>query len=125
MKQSAGFTLIELMIVVAIVGILAAVAYPSYIQHVQRSHRSEAKSALMENAQYLERHFTVNHSYNAPAPNLPVTTLERYTFSNTINNNDFTLVAEPTGAQANDACGSLTLQHTGARSASGNGSQCW
>lgn len=46
-KQATGFTLIELMIVVAIVGILAAVAYPSYQDHIRKSRRVAAQSFLM------------------------------------------------------------------------------
>ena len=65
MKQKLfGFTLIEMMIVVAILGILAAIAYPSYVRHVQRSHRADAEAALMENAQFLERRFTACNAYN-------------------------------------------------------------
>ena len=52
------------MITVAIVAILAAVAYPSYLDQVRRGNRAEAKAALMENAQFLERNYTVNSCYH-------------------------------------------------------------
>jgi type IV pilus assembly protein PilE len=47
-KYKKGFTLIELMIVVAIVGILAAVAYPSYLEHIKKARRAEAKALLIQ-----------------------------------------------------------------------------
>src|SRR5262245_647399 len=59
-----GFTLIELMIVICIVAILAAIGYPSYTQYVRRSARADAKAALLENAQFLERNFTVANKYH-------------------------------------------------------------
>ena len=62
-RKSAGFTLIEVMIVVAIVGILAAVAYPSYIDSVRKGKRAEARAALMNLLQQQERYFTQNNSY--------------------------------------------------------------
>lgn len=62
-RKHQGFTLIEMMIVVAIIGILAAVAYPSYQEHVKSSRRAEAQSALMGLAAAMERHFTANNTY--------------------------------------------------------------
>lgn len=61
---AAGFTLIELMIVVAVVGILSAIAYPNYQCYVARSQRSSAIGVMMEASQFMERFFTTNNGYN-------------------------------------------------------------
>jgi type IV pilus assembly protein PilE len=58
-----GFTLIEVMIVVLIVGILAAIAYPSYLDSVRKSNRADAKVALNNAAQQLQRCYTLDNSY--------------------------------------------------------------
>ena len=47
-KKSTGFTLIELMIVVAIIGIIAAIAYPSYQDQVRKAKRSDGTSKIMD-----------------------------------------------------------------------------
>lgn len=65
MKSSKGFTLVELMIVVAVVGILSAIAYPSYTEYVLRGRRAEARTALMDLMQQQERYYTQNGRYLA------------------------------------------------------------
>lgn len=62
-KKTAGFSLIELMIVVAIIAILAVIAYPSYQEHVRKTKRTEAQSEMMEVAHRLQRFKIANFSY--------------------------------------------------------------
>lgn len=126
-KSSAGFTLIEVMIVVAIIGILAAVAYPSYQEHVRKAKRADAQAALMELSQFMERHYTSNGRYlktNGDAPDLPFDAAPKdggsksYDLAfaeNSPTANSYVLEAIPTGSMANDNCGTLTLSNTGAK----------
>jgi len=131
-KSLAGFTLVELMIVVAIIGILAAIAYPSYQQYVLRSNRAEAQALMMETAQFMERHFTTsNGSYDGAAvlsavsPRGATGSDVKYNLSFSVNPSDtaYTLQAAPQNAQSADACGTMTLAHTGAQTAAAAG--CW
>lgn len=64
-KRITGFTLVELMIVVAIVGILAAIAYPSYIDSVRKGNRAEGRTAVTSLLQQQERFFSQNNTYVA------------------------------------------------------------
>ncbi|AAO54358.1 pilus assembly protein [Pseudomonas syringae pv. tomato] len=116
---SRGFTLIELMIVVAIVGILAAIAYPSYTEYVKRTQRSAVASLLSEQVQALERFYSQKGNY-ADYKGV-VGGNAYYTITPVLNATDFTLTAAPTGGtmMAGDKCGSFVITNTGARSNSG------
>jgi type IV pilus assembly protein PilE len=68
-NRQNGFTLVELMIVIAIIGILTAIAFPSYQNYLKKSRREDAKGALMGLANAMERHFTETNSYEKAAVN--------------------------------------------------------
>ena len=118
-----GFTLIELMIVVAIVGILSAIAYPSYAEYIRRGHRAEARAGLLQGAQWMERAATAKGTYplaaDFPAA-LKTVPNNRYDVSiASADGATFTLTATPKGAQVGDKCGNYTLANTGLRGAKG------
>lgn len=139
MKKNTGFTLIEIMITLAIVGILAAIAYPSYMDSIRKSRRADAKVALSNAAQALERYYTENNTYlNAAlgdgagaifpdhAPSDQPHANAYYTLS--ITNQaagTYTLNATPTGSMSGDSCGTLTLDQLGQKGAALSISQCW
>ena len=136
-RRNSGFTLIELMIVVAIVGILSAVAYPSYTEYIRRGSRSEATAALLEAQQFMERYYGANNRYSTAAngnPALPArlqnipASSTRYTLSVAATVNSYTLTATPLGSMLADKCGSLTITNTGVKGRSATAptvAECW
>lgn len=146
LKSQKAFTLIELLIVISIIGILASIVYPSYQESIDKARRSDAKGALLGFANAMERHFTENNDYlgaagtdgspaDTGAPRIyaiqsPMdgsAALYNLTI-NAAGETTYSLFAAPTGLQANDKCGTLTLNQTGAKGFTGTGmtvADCW
>ena len=128
-KYWSGFTLVELMIVVAIVGIIASIAYPSYSEYVTRSKRGDAMSALMLASQAMERRrsnppysYKVSGISDVFATQVPVEGgTAYYILSVTSDDTSYELTATPTGSMSGKK--TLTLTNTGARTWGGD--SCW
>jgi type IV pilus assembly protein PilE len=138
---SLGFSLIELMIVVAIIAILAAIAYPSYTRYVIKTNRSAAEGCLSEYANYMERFYTTNLRYDLdssganiawPSLDCAADTSSHYTYqfaSGQPTSTTYTVQAVPTGPQqtGDTLCATLSLDQTGNRTDSGTdtATDCW
>jgi type IV pilus assembly protein PilE len=130
LKIAKGFTLLELMIVVAVIGILAMIAYPSYQTHVMKSRRTEAKTGLLALAQAQEEYRGENNEYADSLTKLKEATqirAERTSYSFKLARLTplrFTLTATPVdpGPQSKDTkCKEFTLDQTGQKSPP----ECW
>ena len=134
MKKASGFTLMELMIVVAIAGILAATAFGFYSDFVQQANRTEARSALTTISGQLEKCRSLYGRYDSPNCNvvLPQNTESNFyqvTAVGGLQASSFELRATPNAGtpQATDAdCTTISLTNTGLKTATGaNPPDCW
>lgn len=137
-RATRGFTLIEIMIVVALIGILASIALSSYQSHARKTRRYAAQSCLMEQAQYLERYYTTAKnpmSYaDAVLPNATCKSnlASYYVFSlpAALNSSQaFSVQAAATGGQTGDtSCLTMALNQSALQSSSsatGATTGCW
>lgn len=134
-----GFTLMEVIVVMVVLGILAAIAIPNYSEYIRRGHRAAAQEYLLSLASrqvqfYLDRRAFAESDVCPPvAPattclnaTRPAELANRYTVAVAAAAGPpatFTITATPTGTQAGERCGNLTIDQTGARGAAAPG--CW
>lgn len=129
-KLITGFTLIELMIVVAVIGILSAIGFPSYREYVAKSRRAEVRAVLLEASQWMERHYSENFRYDTNTAGTAIATIfpaaltqspregtAAYTIAvSAAAQRTYTLTATAAGPMAGDKCGNYQITNAGVRS---------
>lgn len=148
MKGSRGFSLVEIMIVLAIVGILASIAYPGYASYITRSRRIEGQMALLDIMQQQERFYSLHNTYAAFAADSPDPDAQRFKWWSggaaaasayelrgaACPDRDITECIELTALPGTDKvdakfsdteCGALTLDSIGRRGPAGGKTRCW
>lgn len=119
-KKLTGFSLIELLIVIAIMGILVAVGYPSYTDYIIKTKRADGAFALLEAVQAMERCKSTQFSYAncTITGGLAISPEQHYSvaLSPAPTASSFTIVATPQGSQSGDSeCTSLSINHLGTK----------
>lgn len=129
-RYMAGFSLIEVMVVVAIIAILASIALPSYNEHVRKTRRAAGGACAVAASQQLERFYTTQLTYvGSPAGNVldnvcDPDTLKYYTISTVgVTRSNYTVTATPAGKQDGDSCGALSINQAGVKSPAAD--NCW
>lgn len=126
--RQAGFSLIELMVVVAVIGILASIALPSYNAYLIKSRRAAGAACLTAAAQQMERFYTTELTYSGAPAAFPcdAETAPYYTVTGVVGGTGrtYTLSASPQGKQdADTECGTLTIDQAGAKTPAT--ASCW
>lgn len=122
MNRQPGFTLIELMVVVAIIGVLAAIAYPAYGSYLIKGNRSAAQSHMMELAQAQAQFLADNRAYADSVTDLGMTTPAAVSskYDITLEASEappgFTITAEPKTGTNQYGDDTLTINQSGTRS---------
>ena len=135
-RMHRGFTVLELLIAVAIVGILASIALPSYSAYIDRARRAEARTAMLDAAQFMQRFYAANNTYvgaytamPASMKRTPSSGTQAYTIQAAagVTAAAYTLQAVPQGPMSGDRCGTLTVTSAGVRGRTGSETldRCW
>lgn len=133
MAISKGFTLIELMIVIAVIAIVAAVAIPAYSDYVTRSKRADGKTGLLAFQLQQEKFRANNPTYaTAASVGLPAASPDGYytiSVSGAVSATTYQLTAVPTADQNDPVCATLTINQNGDKNATGTAADpvatCW
>jgi type IV pilus assembly protein PilE len=138
MKQSRGFSLIELMIVLVIIAIIAAIAVPSYRHYIVRAHRVDAQRTLTDLATREERFFYSKNTYTDQMEDVNGSVgmgTPDYTFAITAPKGGdiatgYLITATATGNQARDdaQCQTFGVDQAGRQTSTGtidNDPACW
>lgn len=150
-STARGFTLIELMVVVTIIGLLLVLAVPAYSGYIERSHRADARTTLLQAAQFMQRFYAANDNFKETRSTPPVGVATEmpaalkqspsngaavYQLTVTAATEDaFTLTMAPVagGRMAADKCGSFIINSLGRASNQKDGTElsteernnCW